>query len=299
MMRPEQKPSFTERHPVLGHFKRDVLNFTLGRVVYSILTSLAPLVFGYFFGLVSSLGNALLTFLCAIVAVFLLSVIYFALRAPYRFMAEQKGQLAIARRDLALQEMKPQSRDPELTVNIGEVHIVPFGDGCDCFVRTEIRSDSETPVRIMSYRSTLTVGEERYVGRRADATGYFLLDRSGGSPDKDGDPLWTIISETRLVNLADNRLVTRPDPVTGWLRFHFNGVPAWEMFGEPVGYARAIDEQTGGEDQVMAYDSFFVKTTATSITVSLTDSDGREWESDYDRISCEQSRTVKKFKPRN
>jgi hypothetical protein len=294
MVRPERRPTFIERHPVFGYFKGDLLNLTRGKIVYSLLTGIASIVFGYLFKLISSGGIAVLAFLCSIVTANLLAAIFFALRAPYRFIAEQDEKLTTAVDSLARQEKK--MRFPILSANILEIHIVPFGNGADCFVRVEIRSDSEMAVRIMRYRVTLAVGEDNYPGRRANAAGHFLIDRSEGELDEDGDRHWTTISTEKLVNIADKSPVTRGDPLTGWLRFHFDGVPRWETFGEPIGYAKQLNEQTGEEEEVMDYELFFGETTAKGLTVTFTDSDGRDWESHSNRISCEQSRTVKKLR---
>ena len=179
---------------------------------------------------------------------------------------------------------------------IKEAHLIPSDLGADCFARLEVRSSKSDPIRVMDYQMKLITKTGEYVGRWADATGYCLIDRSGGERGEDGQPEWIDISKEALTNLPRRAPISRGNPLTGWLRFRFEGLPKWAISsGELIDVVIETDEY---EDEYHReiYDTYFSETTATGLVIVLTDSDGKQTECHSENVSCDQSRTVKKEK---
>lgn len=179
-----------------------------------------------------------------------------------------------------------------ITPIIKEAHIIPSAVGADCFVRLEVRGSE--PMRVMDYQMKLITKEGEYIGTRADVRGYFLLNRSGGQFDEDGDQIWKEIRKETLRNIGLNAPVSRVDPLTGWIRFCFEGLPKWEVGQEFARVGVRVDE-SGHDQQCAEYDPFFIETTATGLTVVVIDSDGKHSEAYSKEVSCDQSKTIKEL----
>jgi hypothetical protein len=177
---------------------------------------------------------------------------------------------------------------------IKEAHLIPSPVGVDCFARIEVRGKSN-PVRVMDYQMKLITREGEYIGRRANVRGYRLIERSGGEADDEGDPVWNIIREETLRNAQLNALVSRTDPLIGWLRFCFEGLPEWETGLEFVGTGTFADESEN-EQQCPIYDRFFKHTTVTEVAVTVIDSDGTRTEARSNEAFCDQSKTIQKLR---